>query len=255
MYMFAFVPLVPLVVCGCGGLVISFLAFLMAIRWLKKDPHKDMVIFMGPKQGGKSELLSAVMGKPFDPERPGTGVGLNPIGAKDFIVCDSDGATTNIKTYVDNIVNLVKTKQPDFVLVILVFDIRDLPLLKMSAPNEHSTNGKECSFEQKDTLAGYLDFFASTCEENARTKNMFGKNYFAKRYSNGHWAYAIIATHLAEMAEKIVNDALVKMHEDFDQYSGKMRFAGAGSFELSKTCHRKTTVSFITNLLKRLHSS
>ena len=243
-------PIFPIIAIFSGsGLAAVMLLAWKWLKWLKKDPNKDTVIFFGPKQGGKSELLSALKGEAFDPKRTGTGMRILKIGVKDFLVSDSDGARKNIKTYTDRMVEYIKEKQPNFVLVVLVVNVQDLGLL----------NGKGVSVEQMDMLAEYLDFFTTTSEDEfnaeGKIKKVLGENYFAQRYNDGHWAYAIIGTHLAKMDKSIVADGLANISRHLDQYSRKMRFAGADAFELSENKMRKSTVCFIGKLLERVHSS
>ena len=68
MVMFAVVPLIVIGVWigfGLGGVAVIVLAW-KARRWFKTDPNKDLVIFMGPKESGKTELLAALKGENFD---------------------------------------------------------------------------------------------------------------------------------------------------------------------------------------------
>ena len=150
MVMFAFVPLVVigLWIGGSvlGGVAITLLAW-KARRWFKKDPNKDMVIFMGPPQAGKSELLAALKGENFDSKRQGSGVRFFKYGVKDFVVCDSGGNGNNIKNYADHVVEDIREKQPNFVLVVLVTNVQDInwsglppPDGKVSLEQTHSQN-------------------------------------------------------------------------------------------------------------------
>lgn len=254
--MFAVVPLIVIGVWiglgGIGGIVLSIIAW-KARRWFKKDPNKDMVIFMGRPQVGKSELLAALKGGAFDPKRTGTGARYCKYGVKDFVVCDSGGNGKNIKIYVDHVVEDIREKQPNFILVVLVTNVQDFNWFGLPPPE-----GKNFS-EHIDSLAEYLDFFTTTCEEECRTENkiktMLGENYFTKRYNNGHWAYAVIGTHLGKMNKASVTEGLTNLTRRLDHYCRKMNFAGTGVFELSEKKMRDSTVCYIEELLKRLHAS
>ena len=256
MIMFAVAPLIVYGIWIGGAAVIGGIASLFAWkarRWFKKDPNKDMVIFMGPKEGGKTELLAALKGNNFDPKRQGTGFRTNfECGFKDFVACDSGGDAKIIKVYTDKIVEYVKEKQPNFVLVVLVTNVQDISWSGLPPPDGKSSLG------QIDLLAEYLDFFTTSCEEECRTnkiKTMLGENCFTKRYDNGHWAYAVIGTHLAKMDKATVTGGLTNLTRHLDQYRRKMCFAGTGVFELSEKKMRNSAVSYIEELLKRLHAS
>lgn len=259
MAMFAVVPLIVIGywigiggVAIIGGFVLSIIAWKVT-RWFKKDPNKDMVIFMGPPRAGKSELLASVMGEAFNPKREMTGFEFKKKGVKDFVVCDSGGDGNNIKFYTDRIMEYVKGKRPDFILVILVTNVQKLLWSGLPAPD-----GTEVPPEI-DKLAEYLDFFTMTCEEKTKAEGKIDKllceNYFTERYDNGHWAYAIIGTHRAQMDEATIESGLANLTGHFDQYSRKMRYVGAGIFELSERKERISTVCFIKKLLEMLHTS
>ena len=169
------------------------------------------------------------------------------------MACDSGGDASNIKLYTDKMVEYVKEKQPNFVLVVLVTNVQDFNWSGLPPPNE------KVSFEQIDSFAEYLDFFTATCDEECRTENkiktMLGENYFTKRYNNGHWAYAIIGTHLGKMDEATITGGLTNLTGHLDQYRRKMSFAGTGVFELSQKKMRNSAVYYIRKLLERLHAS
>ena len=64
-----------------------------------------------------------------------------------------------------------------------------------------------------------------------------------------------VGTHLAKMDKATVTGGLTNLTRHLDQYRRKMCFAGTGVFELSEKKMRNSAVSYIEELLKRLHAS
>jgi len=237
--MLAVLPLLALPVLAIVVAVAWF-----AYKWLKTDPHRDMVILMGPKSQGKSELKSALMKQGFKEMRPGTGVAVlkskytvdeDDVGCKKIVTFDSGGEGSNIRDYVNKVVDYIDEKRPEYLLVVLV--IQRLYLQKDI-------------IDVSDLLGEYLDYIVkgfdqSTCEN------------VKKRYRDGFWAYAIATTHCDKLTcDESQNLSQIEARVE-KRYSGRLRRMDGkkkeGVFELSKTQSRNRAISWVVGILKDMH--
>jgi hypothetical protein len=237
--MFAVVPLIPILWVGGGIVVVGILAWL-AYRWLKKDPHRDMIVLMGPKTQGKTEFKAALLDEDFDSNRMPTGprmnvnkfnVGEDDIGHKKIVTCDSDGADVNICNYARQIIEYIDKKHPEFVLIVLVL-----------SQNRLQERGAQSII---DTLGEYLYYIAQSCDKDL-CKGM------QQRYKKGYWAYAIAITHCAKPTSDD-EQRLAQIVAAIEKYKGDLRRMNVSCFELSDSNGRKGTVRWIVKLLKEIH--
>lgn len=237
--MFAVVPLIPIFWVGGGIVVVGVLAWL-AYRWLKQDPHRDMIVLMGPKMQGKTEFKSALLDEDFDCHREGTGrsvttdkfnVGEDDIGHKKIVTCDSDGAGDNISNYAKHIIKYIDEKHPEFVLIVLVL-----------SQNRLQERGVQSII---DTLGEYLHYIAQACDEDL-CKGM------QQRYKEGYWAYALAITHCAKPTPDD-EPRLDQIATAIEKYKGYLRRMNVSCFELSDSRGRKGTIRWIVKLLQEIH--
>ena len=240
--MFAVGPLVIPFLVG-GVLLIAVIAW-FAYKWLKEDPHRDMVIFMGPKEQGKTELKFALLKKGFNENRQGTGrrvfkekliIDDDDIGRKKIVTLDCGGDGPFISGYVSEVGQYIAEKRPEYVLIVLVMKRSFLQQDVVSV---------------SDKLGEYLDFITKAFDNND-CKPM------EKRYHDGFWAYAIATTH----CDKLTSDEEQKLSQIEERvgkrYSGKLRRMvdrkRDGCFELSEKKYRNQAIVWIVNILKAMH--
>ena len=91
----AFVPALPYIAIAIG--VWYYRKSL--IKWLSTDTCRDVIVPLGPKQAGKSELRDAIMGNPYNEGRIGTTTttcGKFQLGEKWFVDIPDGGGDENI---------------------------------------------------------------------------------------------------------------------------------------------------------------
>lgn len=245
--MFAAIPVVIVVVgkvfavLGTVG-VVSIIVW-RAYKWIIHDPNRDLVVFVGPKTAGKSELLAALRGQMFNPTRDGTGCKMLFNPTEDNVVLDSGGEGNHIENVIVAALDYIGKKRPDFVMLVLVVDA--------------AKRGDAVSIA--DQVGAYLNQFVMVCEEKMQAHGFWNKvanwdldGQMKSKYKNGKWAYTIVATHrktavvtkevLQEMASRLVKD------------QGRIRpVGGVHLFELEKENERKWTVKWLADCLKAAH--
>lgn len=238
------------ILIGLGVLVGSILASLAWMefkKWWNSDPHRDVVLFMGCKQTGKSEALSALLGEKFNANRANSGTEIikkktrldengKAAGNKKLASIDSGGEDNNITNLIKASVKHLDEKRTEFFLLVLVFDLRKL--------------GEDII----DGTASRLGQLA--CDiENKRGKGSGSENA-RKIYNAGHCGYAVIGTH-SEQAGAITDPAtLSKIAKAIGGYKRNFRCLNEGKidcFELSKDKERGRLCIWLMNSLKALH--
>ncbi|MGN0852140.1 MAG: hypothetical protein ACI4Q3_02050 [Kiritimatiellia bacterium] len=243
--MFAAVPVIAVPIWIVVGCVSAIFAYMAAHKWLKKDSHRDMIIFMGPKGQGKTELKSALLKQGFNENRQGTGVRVynekysideDDIGCKKIVALDSGGEETHIRDYVNKAVEYIDEKRPDYVLIVLVLkrDFLQGDIVSVS-----------------DKVGEYLYYITEAFDKND-CKSM------QKRYQDGWWTYVIATTH----CDRPTNDEKQKIAQIEERIDEK-RYRGLlghfvdrklnGYFELSRSEFRKQAIIWIVKILKLMH--
>ncbi len=227
---------------AAGSVIAAF------VDWMKSDPNRDVVLFMGRKQTGKTESLSALRGEKFNPERSGTGTRVDiekmslcgqetTIGNKRIASIDSGGEED------DHMTNLIKAsvkyleeKWTEYFLLLLVVDLRKL---------DQGTI---------DATALRLALFAGDIE------NKYGKGSkcptLKKRYDAGRCGYAIIGTHKGQLGAITDTVQLADIAKAIAKKKRKFRCLYESSiecFELSEDKDREKLCTWLMNTLKRLH--
>ena len=245
--MFAVIPVVivvvgkALVVLGAVG-VVSFVAW-RAYKWIISDPNRDLVVFVGPKTSGKSELLAALRGQMFNPGRDGTGCKMLFNPTDDNVVLDSGGEGNHIENVIVAVLDYIGKKRPDFVLLVLVIDA--------------SKRGNAISIA--DQLGAYLSQFVMVCEEKVQAHGFWNKianwdvdGQMKMKYKNGKWAYTIVATH--RKTSVVAKDVLQDVAGHLRKEQGRIRSVGGiHLFELEEENERKWTVKWLADCLKSAH--
>ena len=211
-------------------------------RFFRKDSKRDVVIFLGPNKGGKTELYQAINNLPFQNKNEDCNTGrrvhvhkINGIGRIEekaygklrFTVVDSGGEEDHIKIVVEKTIDHLIRARPDRVLVVLVVDIdpqTEKQKQEMTAP----------------FIAQYLSLIAMSCEK----KNWYGDKYrgqklkdvedfVCKRYDEGNWFFTVVGTHGNMTSE--IESKMSSFFNFLEKYRGKMTPVGASriiSFEL-----------------------
>ena len=244
-------PLIPIVIAVCA--IGAAFAIAELIKWLKIDPNRDVVMFLGPKEGGKTECMSAMRQEEFNQNRTGTGVRVDrnkfkldeaDFGVKKMIAFDSGGEENNIKNYCNKVFDYVDSKKPDYLLLVLVADVSKI--------NQDNVN------DTADEIAIYLNCIHRICEKtnNCEKTNKFNKTKEA--YENGRCGYSILWTHGDAMKknELEANKALLSIVQArVDKKKGKVRNLNKENriFDLSQKPQRDDVIKFVAEGLKTLH--
>lgn len=168
---------------------------LLLWRLFSRDPKRHVVLFMGPKNYGKTELFSAVKGEEFDEDRPNSGAKVKPdrfdLKESDaskklkLAVIDSGGEDTNIINICKKAFKYIAKKRPDHVLVVLVVDVGEYVKQRNSVV-EH--------------LSEYVSLISKTCEgQSSYFKGWLIKRdvskFITNKYNDGYWRYMVVGTH------------------------------------------------------------
>lgn len=179
----AFVPALPYIAIAIG--VWYYRKSL--IKWLSTDTCRDVIVPLGPKQAGKSELRDAIMGNPYNEGRIGTTTttcGKFQLGEKWFVdIPDGGGDENIIKANRESLFGLIKNEGAEHVLLILTFDLQDL-----------RTRG---AVKVADDLKVYVTMMSN---------GLKGNESVLKACPQGSWCYCVIGTH----ADKIKEEGMIK---------------------------------------------
>lgn len=210
-------------------------------KWLRTDQCHDVIVPLGPKEAGKSELRDAILDKPFNKERIGTtttSISTFQLGEKWFIdIPDAGGDENIIKTNMECLCNLVKEKRAEHVLIALTFDLQDI---------------RKRGVEQvADDLKLYVNMLArGTCNDDT-VFNVCSK---------GNWCYCVIGTHADKMgkvdavkeeASKVYMKLKEKLNDKFP-YMKEAPQRGVYLADLQSRKGRVTIVEALVNILKSL---
>lgn len=226
-----------------GGMFVA--ALNEARKYKNSKPDTDMVVLMGPKESGKSELIAALKNCPFDPNRVGTGARMDPPGIdetfsygdrKTFCTMESGGEGNLIPNFSDKVAKCIVKRRPRYVLLTLVVDVN-----KMSEPTV------------EEDLGQYIHYFKTICEEKPSWLSYNRYMFFYEAYQKGNWGFAIVGTH-AKGQSQTVQASLEKLSERLETHAGCFRrIKGVGFLELSAQECRDRVKSLIGGWLDSLH--
>ena len=227
---------------AAGGVIAAF------VEWMKSDPHRDVVLFMGCKQTGKTESLSALRGEKFNPERQGSGLRIDiekmslcgqetPMGNKLITSIDSAGEDDHSKTtLIKASVKYLEDSKTEYFLLLLVVDLR-----KLDQETIDSTA------ERLALLAGDIE---NRYGNGSRCVNL------KKRYDEGCCGYAIVGTHAKQAGAETNAAKLSQVARNFAKKKRKFRCLYENAvecFELSENKERERLCTWLMDTLKRLH--
>ena len=193
----AFVPALPYIAILIGVWVYRK----RLLKWLNTDTCRDIIVPLGPKQVGKSELRDAIMGNPYDENRMGTTTatcGKYQLGEKWFVDIPDGGGDENImKANRESLFDLIEKEGAEHVLLILTFDLQDLR--------------KRGAVEVADDLKVYINMMSNGLKENESV---------LKSCPQGSWCYCVIGTH----ADMIEDEEMIKPEASrlYEQMKGKI---------------------------------
>ena len=178
---------VPVPIWWAVPIVVGWVYRKRLLKWFNTDTCRDVIVPLGPKQAGKSELCDAIIGKPYNERRMGTTTatcGKYQLGEKWFVDIPDGGGDENImKANRESLFDLIKKERSEHVLLILTFDLQDLR--------------KRGAVEIADDLKVYINMLSNGLKENESV---------LKSCPHGSWCYCVIGTH----ADKIEEEGMIK---------------------------------------------
>ena len=241
--MFAVIPLIGwlvIVVGGLGGVGGGVYGVAKLIKWLKSDPHRDFILTLGPKMGGKTELKEAMLGRPYNKERVGTVSWNEPasVGGDKYIAAISDcgGEENHIKENCLEVMDYLKMKQSKYVLTLFIFDLKSLH--------------EKGVLDVADSLCLYVKMLRDAIA------GLPPGHYARSVYESGNWYCGIIGTH----KDCVVDVPSLKEMEStlFDEkIMGKIRPIGKRIRFVDLKCDkgRKEALESVVGYLKEMHEA
>lgn len=219
--------------------IIKLAFFPLPIVWEKLqelfgDPNADTVIFLGPTQSGKTELLAALAGEEFNCNRLPTGINegnkVIRFGEKELFVFDSAGQENIYDKSLSAILQSLKRRDCRNVLLVLVVDISKYSSVEQILGNDPSDLASS-------GIGDYLQFMSSKCERitNGEAIGDLEKScqkIIKDTYMKGRWAYTLVGTHVASANQsqiQLLGNAFTALH----RWQGRMRALGMNKFELN----------------------
>ena len=196
----------------------SWLDCLWLPRIFRRDAKRTYVLFMGPKEHGKTEFFSALKNEEFK-KRHNSGVKVKPKKIPlryegkilKLAVVDSGGEDENIAHICKRACEYISESRPNFVIVALVVDLNEAAK-NIDAVAEH--------------LEEYIALMAETCEGNTsffkgqRARDI--RKFVKSKYDESRWGYMLIGTHGQKSFENEVVMEKVADRIKTDKFYGRM---------------------------------